>query len=55
MSQTTELRALLSNLSQHIGSSPSQIASLRLLMRAQLWWETVVAAAEAGGGPVLSP
>ncbi|KAL4855319.1 hypothetical protein ACK3TF_004068 [Chlorella vulgaris] len=55
MSQATELRALLSKLSQHIGSSPSQIASLRLLMRAQLWWETVVAAAEAGGGSVLSP
>ncbi|KAL4855305.1 hypothetical protein ACK3TF_004058 [Chlorella vulgaris] len=55
MSQATELRALLSKLSQHIGSSHDENASLRLLTRAERWRETVVAAAEAGGGSVLSP
>jgi hypothetical protein len=55
MSQATELRALLSQLSQHIGSSQDENASLRLLMRAERWRETVVAAVDAGGGAVLSP
>ncbi|KAI3427268.1 hypothetical protein D9Q98_007200 [Chlorella vulgaris] len=55
MSQGAELRALLKELSRVAASSSDEDRSVRLLSRATDWRDTTLAAAEAGGGPVLLP
>ncbi len=51
-----ELRDVLNELSRPAGSSSNdEDTSQRLLIRATDWMEAVIAAAEAGGGPVLLP
>jgi Mor family transcriptional regulator len=51
----SELVALLSELSQACSSSLDEDGSQRLVPRALHWMEAVIAAAGAGGRPVLSP